>query len=536
MTPWNGAWFKTWRYRIRVALALTSVLMGGGYNALAPDLANAAGSCVAFPPNQEYLSKIDGDYIKLLSKYFDQHGAATPLMSGLTAKRIREHVFAHADSQREKYEAELRFLDRYSRISPEASYELARRLQLHWESEYGLSTLRVRNEAKSAATWGGGIVGLAVFGAMLWKSPQNAPKYFRLVRSLLPLGGLVAGPAGGSAYAALINHERVPVAPAHLLRLGIPETLDDQSFTNQDLYQDALATAASVVASSAFASSWAVVDGAIVLAGAPIPAKVSPHVLIGSLVVGAAAYGVARPSLEAYERHTLIAEVRTRILALQSAMHSGDVYLRFDAADAFVASVLRLSAYLNLPVVQSIATYAEEEVTVGAAYGAQPERLSTELVRIASEREAEIRSIAPFAIGKLHVSLESYMVAQALASGGSVLGLGPRAETALATHRQSLNAYVMEQGEAMGEEGVCYESDQEVALEYAREIRSRLIKDLASGFAKGDIPGDPLLLELSAGAFLEYFNNGELTDFANTLFAELEHGLLQRRLLQPNGG
>ena len=173
-------------------------------------------------------------------EYIEIHPTPARLNKARTAALIRDFIFKAPDSP--NYVKYLQYIDDQNSQHPEAIFDLAKDLQVHWEVRYAEPLFQTRNNRVSAATLSGTAVGVTALFAMsvvLIFKPTAAPKYFQMVRYLFPLTGTALGWTAGQALdrSGFLNGN-TPPAPAHIMRLGIQT--DETHLDADDLIREAL--------------------------------------------------------------------------------------------------------------------------------------------------------------------------------------------------------------------------------------------------------------------------------------------------------
>jgi hypothetical protein len=332
----------------------------------------------------------ESSFDQVLRSYLRSYSSGSALQRALWLSRIKRRVFSQAGS--EEYVRELRVIDSASRLAPEAIYDLAKSLQLHWEASYAPQLGEVYSRRARAGTEIGAMVGMAALGAAMIARPLNAPRYFRVVRQLLPL----AGAASGYSSAELLNHSgfferNLPVAPAHVMHLGLSS--DESHYDDQSLTRDILALTASVAAGTIAYDALKVVQATVWLNRAATPLKLNLLVLAGSLVVS---YAVEKGVEKAVDQHELsrfrraLTQARAR---LDQDLAREDDAASYSDADALVAAAGNLARYMDRPLLDAFRAYTEDVAKASKRYGEETPRFERKLDQLTQDLSETVRKI-----------------------------------------------------------------------------------------------------------------------------------------------
>jgi hypothetical protein len=336
---------------MKKTIAFTLVLLelaqlsGGSLAALAaPPIDVADQVCV--DPSQ-------GEFAQQLRDYVAAYNADSHLRRTLLASRIKKSVFANPGSP--DYIEKLRYLDRQAASSPDALYDLAKSLQLQWEARYGLGlgerqSLRVNGGEKIGAS-----VAIIALGVAVLKNPVNAPKYFRVVRWLLPIAGAAAGAtvAEGLNYTGWLDGH-MPISPAHVMHLGIDENdfrMDD------DTVMKTLASIGAGFAATELTYLILAARAARYVNLAATPAKINPIVLVASIVIGIAIEQGVEYAIDEHQYSKFLGRVTDARDLVDLGMNSGEDTQVYTGADALLKGSSDLASYLNKPLIEAITEF-----------------------------------------------------------------------------------------------------------------------------------------------------------------------------------
>jgi len=353
-------------------------------------------------PSSSASTRVEADFSQLVQRYTDAYqretrsGSASRVLSTLYSTQIRNHVFQHVDSlQNETYINELTYLDEVGVSHAPAVFDLARKLQFHWESRYAAgigqraAQLRTNRDIGFKA---GASVGMLALGVLLIKNPAKAPRYFRMVRHLLPASGAIAGRTAGASRSAIHVGGDAPPGPAHIMRLGLPAHSEEPGYGEDQLYQDFISLSAGMAAGSIATELWLVVRGARAINVAATPAKLHPLVLIGSLAVGLAVEeGVAR-GIEYWEEEELRKEMRNALTQLDRSIRENDQAGLLVDGERFKRSVMNLAMYLWKPIIEASSEFQEEALSISARYSVDSREFATRLERATRDYRDNVRS------------------------------------------------------------------------------------------------------------------------------------------------
>ena len=311
------------------------------------------------------LSQLTRNYLDAYRKE-DRTGAKSRLFSTLHSTKIQQHLFAHVGT--EFYITELQYLDSWSATDAPALFDLARKLQFHWEASYAAGIGQRASQRRAATDIGtkaGASMGMFALGVMLIKSPQNAPKYVRIVRHLLPLTGATIGNLSGRAWSSQsVLAGDAPPAPAHLMSLGLAAESEEKTYDEDALFKDFVAISSGVAAGAAATELFVLLRAARAINLAATPAKINPLVLAGSLVVGLGVeYGV-RAGIHQQEESTLRADITTTLATLDRAISEQDQAQVLVQGERFKRAILNLSLWMWKPVIELSQSFQEEAASL----------------------------------------------------------------------------------------------------------------------------------------------------------------------------
>ncbi len=360
----------------------------------------------------------------LLDSYLKASREENRLEQTLYGSRIRKLLFEHPGSQ--TYIEGLEAIDRRMTEAPEATLDLARRLQFHWEAQYGTGLSARHSREVRAGTEIGAVIGITALGAALLSRPHAAPRYFRLVRHLFPLAGAGAGAAAPDALAALgIRGEEIPPSPAHVMNLGlgsIEEPSGDDTLTKDIAILMTSATASSVaydLLKLTQALKWA--------NRAATPAKVHPAALAASIAIGVIVEGGLETAIDATELKRLRGKLTTAASQVRAAALSGDAARALKQAHLLTQASIQLSAYLRRPALDALKRFGE-----------QADSAAFESLMI------ELRSLG--ITGQIDSDYEGYLVRARLARGGhaGIRDLSLRAQTRATQYERSFERWLLQ--------------------------------------------------------------------------------------------
>jgi hypothetical protein len=478
-----------------------------------PEAANGA--------NPSYEFKI------LVRDYVRAYGGDSRLGRALYASRIKRAVFAHTGTQ--EYVEELRYIDSQAAAAPEAVYDLAKTLQLHWEARYavGLGQRALdRQERRDTSTKIGALVGIAGLGAAMIFRPQNAPRYFLVLRHLMPAAGFAAGRAIGQGLnASGLLEDRLPVSPAHVMELGIQT--DEFAYDDDSLHRLLFPAFAGVGASFAAYEAGVIAVNALRVVRAvryanmaATPAKIHPLVLVGSLVVGFLVEKGVEDQIDRSEYARLTANVHAARAAIDAALRRGDDAMAYSQADALARHVANLAAYINRPISEAVKGYAAEVAEAAQEHGEGSPRFRRELDELTRDLSSQVREALTDRDLPPDTEYQGFLVRGFLRNHdeASIRSLGDLA-------RYRADAYVA------GFERWVTRTEQLDRVSLGPEARERLLKEyldgvgavkdrrLADELRAGRFRRDANRLFLQAAAFLRQTGREYLEDHADSLAA-----------------
>lgn len=316
----------------------------------------------------------------------DEEPALEALLALLFTQRLEEvttaFAHAHAGKNPTSYTQGLQHLNAKFRAyenelqGPEAErssrilnglYDLALRLQLDWEAQYGpLFAPDLQNYAHRGRKIGfvTGTVAMTLLTLRAAKNPAAVPTLLRVARFTLPAAGSVAGIYAGQA-AAHLKHgidRSIPPAPAHILefvtdagRFAHDPTLEElNDIIAESIVDLAVITATMAAIDAVVAASVAASTTAVRVAAAGVG-------LIAGLAIGMiASYYVAqevKSAIRANKKAEFAREIQSGAQALLNASHTAST-LR--AADALERATMTYAYFINRDLIDAQNTFQRE--------------------------------------------------------------------------------------------------------------------------------------------------------------------------------
>ena len=340
---------------------------------------------------------------EMLSLYLLQYRTGNPLYP-MYATKIVHHIFEPTHNQ--YYGDALLTVDcRINNANEGAIYDLAKKLQLHWENSFGFGLMRKRAARISEGAKIGKILGLILAGATLWKKPQNAKDYFILARNLLGgyIGGGVAGALSGEYLhesGFLDKNIYIPAAPAQVMRLGV--STDDYYYNLDEaaIWRKLYGQAAGLGATITTIYLMRTAKVARYLNLATTPAKVHPLVLVGSILVGLIVeYGVERAVWERQFSNLKQKAFHARD-QLIAANNNDDIAKVFHWSDALVQASHNLAIFLNQKILEKVqdtlVNFNNKVESAEKRYGSNSSTFISQLNYHTRELSRKLKRIKPY--------------------------------------------------------------------------------------------------------------------------------------------
>lgn len=287
------------------------------------------------------------------------------LAETLNAGRLRrqvENLGSNYARDPRAYIAALCAVDQAAERAPLAIYRLAQGLELAWERTYLERAAGQRLNSRSSAQIGL-IAGLSVLGLASLRNPATAPRYFRVVNTLLP----AASTLGAAALAERRNSQLpsgFPPAPAQIMSLGLP-TNADAGWSERQAAGEIITLATSLSAGSLSSRILKLIP-AIRTATATGTEFLSPAnmgLTIASIIATGAVERKVRSLVfekEFSRRREPLEKARSDFRAALAARDLDRLQI---AADKLVPATLSLSTLLNAEFSQALGRYLETSLS-----------------------------------------------------------------------------------------------------------------------------------------------------------------------------
>ena len=473
--------------------------------------------------------KVDSEIVELSRQYVDAYRKETRsksgsrLLSTLYSTKIQTHLYSHIGS--EQYINELTFLDSLGGADAQAIFDLARKLQFHWEARYAAGIgqrAAQRKQSNDIGTKAGASVGMLALGVLLVKSPQNAPRYFRILRHLLPLAGAITGRQGGAAYS---EHSLVagdtPPAPAHIMRLGLASEGQESVYGDDQLYEDFIAISSGLAAGSMVTELWTVVRAARAINVAATPAKINPLVLAGSLVVGLAVEQGVRSGIENYQESELRQAIANDLAALDRSIREQDQAGVLLNGEKFKRSVVNLAIWMWSPIIETSKEFEAKVSELGSEHAIDSPAFATELESETREFRRSLRTALSNLDSYYDPALESHVVLSYLRTHNEEAIASLASATARTRAQSTLDAFDSWLGVKENEAFECFEActREKLFQEFLSDVQISSQKRLVTEFRKGTSRQHPSHLLLQGAAILSTASYGK--DILGSLADEL---------------
>jgi hypothetical protein len=421
-------------------------------------------------------------------------------------------------------------LDEASNNHPTAYFDLARKLQFHWESRYAAgigqraAQLRTNRDIGYKA---GASLGMLALGVLLIKNPTKAPRYFRMVRHLLPVSGAIVGHTAGASLSATQVGGDAPPGPAHIMRLGLPAHSEEGTYGEDQLYRDFISLSAGMAAGSIATELWIVVRGARAVNIATTPAKLHPLVLIGSLAVGLAVEeGVAR-GIEYWEEEGLRTEMRNALSRLDRSIRENDQAGVLVNGERFKRTVMNLALYMWKPIIEASSEFQDEAISISSEYSVDSREFATRLERATRDYRAEVRSELSALDSYYDPAHENHVVLSYLRAHNSDAIRELSSATARTRATQIASSFEAWLTQNEYSEGICFDSCrresefQNYLDDYQFSTQSRLAREFRAG--RGRSHPNHLLLQGAAVLSTVSYGRDLLAPLADELLALVDN-------------
>jgi hypothetical protein len=301
------------------------------------------------PASQAGTESPDVNFTSLLNSYVHAYKSGNTLQHTVFAHRIKRSVFSAPGTS--DYIQKLQYIDALTNIAPEAVQDLAVILQLHWEAQYGYALKKAQTSNVHTGTMIGAAAGLSLLGAAVFLKPATAPKYFKVIRHLMPITGLLSGHHGTHAlHRQGLLSPHTPISPAHVMRLGLNTTKphEDDPLDEDEMFEILAPIMAGAGAGSMAYEIMKLIQITKWSNAAATPFKIHPVILVGSLAIGLIVEKGAEAGINACELNGLRARLQASINAVDSALAEKNDSALLIAADSLVRATTELANYLNL--------------------------------------------------------------------------------------------------------------------------------------------------------------------------------------------
>ncbi len=347
---------------------------------------------------------VEPPFLQLVEQYLvaQEQDQALATISALAA--IKRELFE--TPMRPAYTTNLLYLDSIRGAHPNAIFALALSLQQRWEVLYGGLLNRARNERLDhiqAEETAGLLVAIPALALTLARRPDRIPQYFRLVRGILPVIGMLAGRShGNSAPESGYLASRVPPAPAQLLRLGLSaqQDFDPSLLSREDMRRELRLMASTLSISVLSAELLELILVVKTVNNASSLAKFHPGVFVGSLLTSIAFDVGMRSWLDWREetRHERNLSITAR--NLERAIRHGDLREIYAQGQRLALRAQQMASYRNRGLLTA-AQEASDALQTGntddayATLGASAEQTIQDLAQTDSteERTATVRAL-----------------------------------------------------------------------------------------------------------------------------------------------
>lgn len=239
----------------------------------------------------------------------------------------------------------LKLINAVASTDKPAYYNLAKRLQAHWQTQYALAIAQIQAKRMNTISDDSMKLSLLVTALSLFtKNTAAVPTLFSVIRQFFPV--LLPGAAVGSAE--LINkyglfEGRYPLSPAHVMTFPLPS--EASSYDWYDVEKNVGAAMLSVAGAEIATKIVGGVTEAITLG------KVSfnPATILASFAVGYAVQAGSKVAIDQYQYHRLVKEYLTERDNVLRAMNNKDYMGMRTSADNFKKAAIFLSSFMDRP-------------------------------------------------------------------------------------------------------------------------------------------------------------------------------------------
>lgn len=496
--------------------------------------------------NEASLRESVNDYIAAHRRYGRADASSSRIRVSLEVKKVRCAIFRNPGS--EEYLEGLRYIDSLASRHAEAIYDLATKLQLYWESEYG-GTLLARGASRVNT---GAKAGLAsavlVLGTVLAvRRPRNAAdlprrmsmvrKYFKAIRSLKPAQALrgaaigvttaSAGTAGGAVIADQLHRSGlfdgdIPPAPAHVMGLGFPMNEFIYDYEYDDLIEDLISYGAGATAGLAVVTAAKWVNRAIT------PAKIHPVVLIASfVVVDLIVANLVENEIEESHHNGLKEKVYGSRNILDWGVTAGNDAYTYMGADGLVRSTINLASYYNKDLLSAIEEYMGDVSEAAEDHGESSPAFQRRLDEITPEFSERVREILRERRFAFNADYEAYLVRSAMAKGDAemIRGMGPSAVQLARYYLNGFENWYLAHRQEL--EQICYAQDRrrQAFRFYLKSVDDAADRAMAQEFRWEGARRDPNMVLMQAAAFIRATKKPYLEYQAATLMGMIEKNM-----------
>jgi hypothetical protein len=282
------------------------------------------------------------------------HDSSKALQQWDLADQVTNAVFCAVGTA--NYVIYLKSLDAVAPSDKNAYYDLANRLQSHWETQYALGlakTQQSRMEKANDYSWTISVLGMGL--GMFAKNPDQVSDIFSIVKKLFPVV-LPAVAVGSTDLFNKYTHfgmidKQYPLSPAHVMTLPLPA--ENQNYDSYQIWKDVLSATASVGGAKVAVGITAGLADAIKVG----KFSFNPVTIIASWGIGEAAEVSAEEIIDEIQYHRLLSALfQQRDQIEQAVKNKDELKIRTSATD-FKNAAIMLSSFLDQPSLDAWVTY-----------------------------------------------------------------------------------------------------------------------------------------------------------------------------------
>ena len=300
----------------------------------------------------------DAVFTRLLLEYPSvYHDPSKNLILWDLDSRITKAVFCQVGTT--EYVSFLKDLETRAPKDQDAYYNLAKRLQAHWQTQYAIGLSKVQHQRTNKVTNDSRMLSLVATALGLFGKTSQVPTYFGIVKHLFPI--LV--PMIATESTKLFNHygmfdKKYPLSPAHVMNLPLPA--ENDQYDSFEVVRNLISASASVAGAQLAVQAVKYFEIGMDVG----KASFNPVTILASVVVGQAVQEITTYEIDEYHYRTLLKSMLQHRDEIIRALQARDYMKMRTAADNFKTTTVMLSSFLDR---ESLNVWVDFDSTAHAA-------------------------------------------------------------------------------------------------------------------------------------------------------------------------